>query len=216
MTYKIELPYEKLLLLDGKVDKEAQDIIDKAKEEMKIALDNQRAREIIQESLENGTLSWRWDSKARWCPNCYRSAGYAKYKRNSKYHNKGEVNRDKPLYFRGVKFNSGFIHFQGSIDFCNKCVEKYDIINKIVNYVLDNDLKVEIKSGKTKYKKDGVRTCYECEKEMYESEMGESRRLMSNTYYKSTCPHCGAKAALFGPYHEITSKFRMIEAEDDE
>ena len=63
------------------------------------------------------------------------------------------------------------------------------------------------------YKKDNVRICFRCKKEMYESEMTQRPFVMGSGTYPAVCPHCKAEASPFDRSHKFTDKFRMIKAQ---
>lgn len=188
--YDVELNYEELMLLDGNVRNSVQETINRAKREMEIDLDNPLMREIIQDSLEEGTLNWRTKRDKGWCPNCENTS------------------------YRGIKFNDGFVSIKGFVDFCNECKKELNPIDTICNYIIEHGLPIEIEENgyDTGYIKDEVRKCRECGKEMYKSEMGDIPTLMGGGTFKGKCPHCGAEAGLFMS-HDYTNKFRMIKNE---
>lgn len=213
-TYKIELIYNELLLLDGEVSESAQRVIDDAKKEQSFGFDLPLINEVIKKSEQIGTLSWTYKS-IKHCPYCDKKYAYHKRKRATKYHRKGSEDYSKPIYYSGIAFNEGFVTIQGVGDMCTDCCSKYNVIETVVNYILDNDLKIEIKprdyKDKTKYIKDDIRICFECKQEMQESKMGKLPAMMSG-YYPGKCPNCGAESLpLFGPSHKHTDKFVMIE-----
>lgn len=212
--YTVSLPYEKIVLLDGKVDEETQMIIDLAKTEKSFGLDSY-SNEILRQALECGKLSWGIVSISR-CEHCDdKPKGYARYDRNSRYHRKGDFNYDKPYSYMGVKPFQGFIIFNGASGICYDCwYKKY--LPVIVRYIIDNDLPIELQKNdiaETRYKKDPVMVCYDCGKEMRESEMELRPTVMGDGYYPCGCPHCGAKSLVFGKSHKTTNKFVMKRVE---
>lgn len=74
-------------------------------------------------------------------------------------------------------------------------------------------MKVELikyKDFETKYYKDKSQICYNCEKLMYESEMGKERTFFNDGWYNSICPYCGAGQKPFGKTHKTSNEFRML------
>ncbi len=215
-TYSVNLTLEELLLIDGKVSEKAQEVINKAKQESTYGFELSLMNEILRNSEKSGEFTWMY-KKIRSCKYCDKKSDYHTYPRSSKYHNKGDLNYSKPKYHYGIKFNEGFITIQGSGDMCLECLEKYNVINRLIDYILDNDLKIQIQKNDykiTKYIKDKIRVCYQCEAEMQESKMGRKSTLMGNGTFPGVCPNCGAESNVFGKSHEFTNRFIMIENPD--
>lgn len=168
--------------------------------------------EIIKQAEKIGKLSWSY-KQIRSCDYCDKKSDYYRYPRNGRYHRKGDKNFDKPIYYSGIKFNEGFVRIAGYGDMCSECCSKHRVKERIIDFILDNDLKIEImkndyKPGK--YLKDDIRICFECNEEMLESQMSKEMVLMGNGYYPSGCPKCGAKSLAFGRSHTVTNRFGFI------
>jgi hypothetical protein len=212
--YSVKLRYENLIHLDGaNVPEDTQKIIDDAKDANKFGFDLPLMNEALLKSIQTGTLKWT-RKPIRYCPICAKTAGYAKYPRNSRHHRKGDPNYDRPLTFSGYAFNEGFVTIRHSGDICIECSEKHDVVDRLCNYIVENDLPIEIKNKKelSLYTKDDIRICYKCEEEMRESQMGKERTLMGDGFYPATCPNCGAKSLPFGRSHGSTNKFVMVKS----
>lgn len=210
--YKVDLLYNEILRLDGNVHDEVQKIIDIAKKEQSIGFDWPILNEVIRKSEEIGTLSWSYKQISS-CDYCGKKPDYQRYARSSKFHSKGSKNYDKPIYYSGIKFNEGMVSIQGSGDMCRECCDGHGVVEKMVKYIIENDLKIEIRTNEfspTKYKKDDVRICYACDEKMYESEMIKEPTLMGRGSYPGTCPKCNATQSLFGSSHKTTNEFRHL------
>jgi hypothetical protein len=212
-TYNVNLFKEELLLLDGKSSPKVQEIIDKIKDQSTFGFDLDLINKVLQDSLKKGQFSFSIREMTS-CNYCNKKAQYYFHARDSRKrfggYRKGDPNYDAPKYYTGVRFNEGFINFKGYCDICTDCEKRLKIINTIENYIIDNDLKIEIvKNPKSKYVKDVIRKCWKCKKEMQESEMGKRPTLMGNGYYPSVCPHCKAESLLLNT-HEVTKKFVML------
>lgn len=208
--YDIKLSFKELELIDGKVSEDAQKVIELARKENSFGFSLVVMNEILRKSEENGLLNWRYKEidNCSYCDDKPRD--YYTYPRSGKYHRKGEKNYSKPKYYSGVKFNEGFVTIQGQGDMCLECCEKHNVIKQLIDYILDNDLKIQIQKNDykdSKYLKDDIRICYNCETEMKESEMGKSSTMMGDGNYPSTCPKCEAKGSAFGKSHITTNKF---------
>lgn len=192
--YLIELTFEELKLLDGKVSKEAQEVIDQAKREENIGFDLPVMNEILSKSMKTGKLTWVRKS-IRSCSYCDKEYTYHRYKRNSKYHKKGDLNYDKPIYYSGIAFNEGFVTFAGIGDMCMECCEKHNVIKRLIDYIWQNDLKIQIQRNHykpSKYIIDPYYICQNCKEEFPESTMGRDNAIFGGTY-PSRCPHCDSK-----------------------
>lgn len=210
-TYDVALTYAELQLLDGKATEKVQAVIELAKKEHSIGFDLPIMNEVIQDAEKNGIFRWLYDS-GRSCTYCDKFHDYAKYKRSSRYHNKGDNNYGKPLFYRGIQFSSGFVRTANSIDMCLDCCKEHNVLERILKYIIDNDLKIEIAKNQiteTKYLKDDKRICYSCNESMYESEMGRRMNVMRDGTYPSTCPHCSA-GSNGGRLHKTTKDFRHL------
>jgi len=211
--YKVELTYDELVVLDGRVSPDVQKIIELAKTERGYGFEFPLINELIRKSVEKGVFNWRRES-ARYCTYCTKAAGYVPYTRSSYRHRKGEPNRNKPRYFPAISFFPGFIHVVGFADICAECEEKHQVIQSVKNYLLAHDLPVELKGDKaTKFIKDPIRICFKCEKEMQESKMGRVEALMGGTY-PGRCPYCQASQELFGSTHKLTDKYVMVRVKE--
>lgn len=208
--YDVDLTYNEIILLDGKVNEKAQKIINTAKLEYGFGFDNSSINKALAEAINLGKLTWRYKQISN-CEYCGKKRDYYTYARDSRYHRKGEKNYDKSKYYAGIKFNEGFITMQGYGDMCVECFEKYK--KEMIDYIIENDLPIEIQKNDyrvTKYVKDPILICYKCGKEMRESEMGKHACVMGDGYYPSTCPHCGAESLFLGNSHKTTDKFVMM------
>lgn len=209
-TYDVDLTYNEIILLDGKVNEKVQKTINTAKMEKGFGFDNPSVNEALAEAMNTGKLTWRYKQISN-CEYCGKKRDYYTYARDSRYHRKGEKNHDAPKYYSGMKFNEGFVTMQGYGDMCTDCFEKYK--KAMIDYIIDNDLPIEIQKNDykiTKYLKDPICICYKCGKEMRESEMGRHSTMMGNGDYPSKCPHCGAESLFLGNSHKPTDKFVMI------
>ncbi len=171
--------------------------------------------EIIEDSLKKGEITVSNDGISR-CKKCGAGGSYPRYRAGPK---KGERNYNKPRHYpSGIKFNTGFISFKNSGDYCQDCLKNYDIINMTIQKILDMNLPIEIRisghSQKTKFIRDEERKCYNCGKTMFESEMNREHRIMDNSTYPAECPHCQATTLFLGKLHGSTGKFRMLTIEE--
>jgi hypothetical protein len=204
--YKIYLSLENLLLLDGKVSEESQKVIDTAKLDASFGLEDPRLNEILRLAVKGGKLDWVY-SDVFSCPACGLKGDYQTYPRSSRYHRKGDKNYKKPIRYFGVRVFRYESHYM-----CGTCWKK--AMPVLIDYIISQDLKVEIQQNdyqETRYVVDDLRICYNCKREMYESEMGKLPTLMGRGDYPGVCPHCKAESRFLGSSHKTTDKFRLIE-----
>lgn len=208
--YDTKLTLKELLLLDGKSSEDVQKIINIAKKENSFGLDD-FSNEILRKSIENGKIEWS-SCKISSCQFCDKKSGYHTFDRTSRYHRKGEKDYKRPFEYFGIRPFCGLIIFNGLSGVCSNCwFEKF--IPKLYQYILDNDLKVELtkyKDFETKYYKDKSKICYNCNKLIYESEMGQERTFFNDGWFNSICPQCGASQKQFGVSHKSSNKFRIL------
>ena len=210
-TEKAPLSFDEALILDGRVNEKLQAIIDTMKAEAAIGLPVATANGVIRLALKAGRLRIVYKGfGVRFCPQCDRFAGYAKYPRNGKNHCKGDTNLGKPLSFPSYKFSVG-----GSV--CQECSDEHGIVDMIISHIIDNDLQIELQArgAKTRWVKDDQQQCLKCKETMFESEMKRLHAVMGQGTYPGGCPHCGAKSLPFGPSHENTHDYRMIRVSEN-
>jgi hypothetical protein len=205
--YHVYLRLEDLLLLDGKVEDKVQRVIDVAKQEASFGFDSPVLNEIMRLAETEGKLEW-WYKEITSCPLCDKKLDYYTYPRSGRYHRRGDKNYDKPKKHSGVTFFR-----MSSIHICRTC---WDTLAKslLIDYILDNDLKIEIPKNDyrdTRYVKDPSYTCFNCTAEIYESEMGLRPTLIGGGYYPAVCPNCGEVHKPLGRGHTLTGKFRLLE-----
>lgn len=209
--YKVNLNFSELLMLDGKVHQEVQDVIDDIKKCNSFGFEFHLINEIINTSLKKGTFSYS-RKEIRNCSYCDKIYTYHTYPKNTKKNIKGEFNYNSPKYYYGYSFNDGFITVKGHGDICEDCEKVYKVISTVEEYILSQRLPVQLLRNKdlSIFYKDDIKICYNCKEEMCESEMGRSNAVFGGTY-ASTCPKCGAVSTAFGKLHTSTNKFVMRE-----
>ncbi|WP_145413407.1 hypothetical protein [Paenibacillus xylanexedens] len=210
--FKVELPLEELLKLDGSVSDNIQNIINEAKKEASYGFNLPVMNEIIKQSEKIGKLTWS-HKQIKSCDYCDKKSDYYTYPRSGKYHRKGDKNWNKPIYYSGIKFNEGFVSIQGHGDMCLGCCDRHKVKERLIDYIIEKDLKIQIMRNEYRqgtYLKDDIRICFNCDEEMLESQMSKERTMMGNGFYPSGCPKCGSKSIPFGRNHKVTNKFGFI------
>lgn len=221
-TTQIKLTDNELILLDGKVNDEAQKIIEIAKTRISYTdafssiPEPQRtfASNIILEAKENGELTFYWNP-IRFCSICGKSAGYAKYTRSGRYHRKGDPNRDRPLNLSGVELAKRFVRVQGysSLGSCREC---WEIVAPLVKSWLSTfpvQLPPQLIASPTQplYTKQSNMKCSKCNWEGHQGEMGKLRTLMGDGWYAGKCPSCGVENTLFSDVIKPTEGYVLTE-----
>ena len=78
---------------------------------------------VLQFGRNTGRIEYRHLS-IRSCPICGKTAGYAKYTRNTRLHRKGDINTKRPLYFSGIDLGHSYVQNYVSIGGCSTCIKK--------------------------------------------------------------------------------------------
>lgn len=216
----VQLSDEELAVLDGHASAKVQKEVDAAKARLAshaqyADLTKQQAEliaDIVEYAKAEQALDFQYRDLRR-CRVCERDAGYAKYARTSRYHRKGEPNRDKPLYFRGVDFQRSFISIRGHISLgcCSDCFK--ELQPRIADAL--SDVRAEIPKAVTgyapRYKRHKNRRCKECGWEGHDGQMRKLPAIMHGEY-AGGCPNCKAENLLFTTKIEITDGYTLVES----
>lgn len=204
----LNLSDEELLLLDGKVSEDTQQLIDKIKH--RLALESKLeeipekyrkwAAELIALAESEGRLV-REHTKLSRCPCCNQQKTYATYKRNSRYHNKGDFNYSKPLYVHGWEFQHRFISFVGypGQGICYTCWDEVSpyLVNALSEVKAEIPYRITGQNSRWFFGKHAE--CKKCGWIGPEYEMGQLPAVFGG-YYRGQCPNCGEKSLPFGPF----------------
>lgn len=181
----VELTDDEVLLLDGNCRPEIQRLVEaiKLKKLCLAELTHLPLRHatiishIVAMTFRAQAVEFRMDSFS-YCSVCQESSGYAKYKSNSRYHRKGDENRDKPLKFYGVSV----FHYTS---ICGACKEKlWPVLGSLLG-VLYAEVPEYFTGVKPKYKKAGLKHCKQCDYEADEFQFSQR--------HETVCPKCGYK-----------------------
>jgi hypothetical protein len=212
-TFCTYLTTEEILLLDDKCRPEIQEKVNEAKQNLSFNTGNELINSVIGYAVRDGEFRVNRASIGS-CSYCGKERRYAKYSRDSRArygHRKGETNYDKPIYYGGYQF--GGVTIQGGAGMCNECNETHQYIEFIKQYIINNNLPVQLREN-TKYKKDLEKICFRCRTIIYESEMSKRPTMMGDGSYPAGCPHCKSESNFFGPSHKLTGKWRMVEVKN--
>lgn len=209
----IELTDDYLLLLDGRVDAATQAEIDAAKHRKSLnaqlgALPPKVAEFVtnaVAEARKSGILIWQ-SASTNYCGLCGKVGGYAKYKRNGRYHRKGQSDHTKPLSFNGIELKESFVRIQNHISLggCTACVESSVEHLRTALKDVAAELPEKLASG-SRYKRWDRRRCDECGWTGHEGQLGMLPAWMGGGRYRGECPSCGAKNEL------LSSKVKRVE-----
>ncbi len=219
---ELEITKEELYLLDGKCSTETQNIINKHKEEDRIAnsligipeLYRPFTVKFIELAVSQGIISYT-NTKIRKCDICGDCGSYVKYTRSTRYHKKGDFNYDKPIYLSGVEFDRHFINIVGypNLGCCDKCLVK--IKPYLLEVIEQRDIKAEFSKfflGKeSKYKKYNKCKCTNCSWEGHEGQL----RLLPCIFegeYRGKCPSCGEENRFGKTWIEKSDEFVVVES----
>lgn len=220
MSNYILLTDKEMLLLDGKCSDKVQKEINAAKNRLSFECRVDAPAEvaalvadIVGKALNVGRLQYRV-RRLRLCRVCGKSAGYAKYARRSKWHQKGDLNYDKPLSFSGIDCEPTSVIIGGRTNFgcCQKCWEYVKPILVVELANIKADIPENISGVPSKWKYHPKRKCLECKWEGHEGQLGKLPALMAGEY-PGQCPKCGTKSLPLGPtvFENITG-FELVKS----
>jgi hypothetical protein len=198
---------QELLLLDGKTSVvDTQKRIDEIKNETAFGKDKGFILKVIAELETNGRIGFGTGYVS--CEICGKRSSIANYKSGRR---KNHINYAKSVLVNGVCFSSDSVRFQGRprLGICDECYARIKEELTATLRPLCFDYSAFIKD--CPYRKDDERLCHRCNQPMYESEMGRQPTLMGGGTYPGECPKCGAATGFFGPNHQSTGKWRIIE-----
>ena len=205
---------EDLVKLDGICSTETQELVDKAKERLGLVASGMTPElaKVVAKIKEDANKYLRlkfMNTPLYHCGVCGKSGGYAKHKRTSKYHRKGDLDYKKPLSFSGVEFCASNVTIKGytSTGCCNECWNKYKDI--FIEQLKDLKCELPEKLFDSKYKRVEHRKCNQCGWEGPETEMKMLPAVFGG-YYAGGCPQCPAKNFLLK--HEVEfSHYVLVE-----
>lgn len=139
------------------------------------------------------------------CDVCGKRAGYAKHKRTTRYHRKGDTDHSKPLYFSGYDFKDSFVTIKGhaSVGCCSECFDK---LKSTIADSLKN-INCEVSEKITGNPKDRIKVAkHKCDKCNWIGLETDMRPLPAvfDGYYFGGCPSCSAENKPFAG-HSINS-----------
>lgn len=201
---EVSLTHGELLLLDGKVNEKAQEVINYVKKINEFAdIGNPVYAEIIVQALVKGelTISYRDINRCA----CGAKTEYRKITRGRR---RGELDYDHPIRLYGTTFMDGFVVVKGHSEFgfCQSCGEKAK--STILDYIKAHDLPIQTGTD-SNWIKEEAKICRGCKEEIWQFDMGLEYTIMGDGRYYSACPKCGFKGGLFAS-HESAKKFRMV------
>lgn len=215
----ITLTFEELLLIDGKVNPEAQRVIDSAKETYLVqttsGLIESEAR-MVQKIVESSRKELRLDYHAqpiKTCPCCARNEGYWPVRRTSRYKRRGDPDRDNPKTFCGYSINPGFISIKHyiSLGFCDSCKDR--VLPHILGALKDDQVYINPKlSGEpSRFIRHRNRKCKKCGWTGHDGEMIWATTLIGDGKYPAYCPSCKT-GGLFNNDVELADGYSVIPA----
>ena len=222
-TTLVRLTDKELSLLDGKCNEKVQEEVVKAINRLGIKhkLDDvpehlqDFVTRVVEEAEKNKLLVFRHRRASR-CKVCGKSAGYAKYARNSRSHKKGAPNYDRPLTFSGIELAQRSVTMQNSLDVgcCADCWEEAESYVKTALTGIEAELPAQI-GDSTKYKRYRNRKC-KCGWMGHEGQMTKKRTMMGDGYYPAGCPECGLENSLFSTNNiELAKGYALVGLEKD-
>lgn len=216
----MDLTDSELVILDGRCSPETQSLVEAAKERLAMvdSLPGEPAiagfvADAVRAAREDGRLRYETTSLSH-CKICGRDAGYAKYKRSGRYHEKGATRYDRPLYIGGVELRGGFIRVQGCarLGCCHECFAKAKPHLKTALAAVRAEISVYITGEQPKFRRYDNCECTACGWSGHDGELGLLPAILRGSY-PGQCPKCGAKNMAFGPnIIKATEGFVVVEA----
>lgn len=206
---EISLTDNELLLLDGKVNQEAQATIDYVKKiDAYSDIGNRIYAEIIVNALAKGELKITYRDISD-CPVC---GAKTEYRTMTRGRNRGKKDYDHPIRLWGVSFLDGFVVVKGhsKFGFCRECGEKAK--SAILAYVKEHDLPIRTENESDWIKEEAM-ICRGCKELIWKFDMGLEYTIMGDGRYYARCPKCGEEGGMFA-MHEHTKQFRMVRKEE--
>ena len=219
MPPSVDLTLEEILLLDGKVNEKAQQVIDNSKEAHRIKTESglsdteaAMVQKIILSARDQLRLTFHYENITQ-CPCCGRNDGYWPVRRTTKYKRKGQPDYDNPKLIRAWSVNPGFITISRhiSLGWCGSCKDR--VMPVVLEALKDDQIEVsQILTGvPPKFKRYQNREC-ECGWKGHEGEMKWDLALMGDGKFPSRCPKCGA-GGIFSHAVKIADGYSVVPAE---
>jgi hypothetical protein len=221
VKHSVDLTFEELALLDGRVNEKAQRVIDNSKEAHRIKTESglsdteaAMTQKIILSARDQLRLTFHYENIAR-CPCCGRSDGYWPVRRTTKYKRKGEPDYDNPKLIRACSVNPGFVTVRHhiSLGWCPSCEDR--VKPAVLSALKDDQIEVsQLLTGvPPKFKRHQNREC-ECGWKGHEGEMKWETALMGNGTFPSRCPQCGA-GGIFNSSVKIADGYSIVPIDPD-
>jgi hypothetical protein len=189
MSATVKLSDAELLLLDGACSADVQAVVTAARARIEMAatmpyLSPELAglvADVVTEANKTGRVLWR-GTRARHCPVCKKSAGYAKFKSGPR---RGQENYDKPLTFA-----------------------KPAIVNALAD--VRAEVPAELAApGRPAWKRHWLRSCPKCGWSGHEGEMRELVAVMGGLY-PGGCPSCEFESRFLGESFTVVDGFAVV------
>lgn len=163
---------------------------------------------LIKIATKNGRMGYSF--RPGTCALCEKGENIVRYKSGTK---KGEINFNKSWHSKMLDLEYKFIRIRDSTPsgVCEEC-RKGGFDEDLAKVLSTLEFKFEWDSKITPcpYIKDDKKFCFRCGKEIWESEMGRTQKMLGSGTYPSTCPHCYAESVPFGENHQSTKEFRIL------
>lgn len=221
-TVSVRLTDQELLLLDGSSQVKTQAEVNRAKIRILTRMDllhlAPRQADFVANlkvaAMVEGKLVFRGTS-LRHCGVCETYAGYATYKRDGRYHRKGDRNINKPRLLSGYEFVERFVVMEGypSLGCCRSCWDAVcdDVHSEFV--FIRAQMPEEVVTRSTKFIRYSNCECSACGWTGHDGQLRRLRALMRGDY-AGGCPVCPAENVPFGKrLIETLDSFTVVEVQ---
>ena len=190
--FDFKLTAEEAVLLDGRVNSEAQKIVDRAKNAIEVAAaglsENEAAMvaKIIDFATYEGYLKFA-PSMVRSCTCCGRSDGYHVVTRTTRYKRKGQLNYDAPKLFQAFNLKEVTSSNHMTIGFCVTCRSRVEavLVPRLKKLWFDWPANWPAMAGTPQYSRHKLMECGACG---WEGAEGELKSL--GQFSTKHCPSC--------------------------
>jgi hypothetical protein len=139
-------------------------------------------------------------------------ADYAEFTRNSRNHQKAEVDCSKPHSLWGIEFADAFVRVQNHIILgcCNACWAEAKPYALILLETVRAELPEKLTGVPPRWKCHPKKHCKQCGWLGHEGQMGKARTLMGDSWFYAKCPSCSAENKLFNTPIETVKGFEVV------
>lgn len=214
---EVKLEKSEIMALDGKVNADAQKIIDRLKRIDAVSSDmalNDKEASLVSDAIDEAQKSKiliRRPCRVSKCRVCGRGETAILYKSGR---NKGRVKG----YISGPGYDlaESFIRMDGypKCGACADCVNR--LMPSIIAAISEMEIDIVVPGETSKWKRVRNRKCSKCGWVGHEDEMGKERTIIGDGWYAARCPKCPAKNGLGFSEVPVADGYTMLRRKEKE